>query len=90
MSNSAHSYSMAINIQSTLTLFDRMVFHVVGDRDVPIGTGYFVLLLPKVCQLGCALHVSGDQGVPIGPQAGQGRGLPPLLPAVSQLAQVGH
>ena len=67
-----------------------MVFHVVGDRDVPIGTGYFVLLLTKVCQLGCALHVSGDQGVPIGPQAGQGRGLPPLLPAVSQLAQVGH
>ena len=56
-----------------LTLFDRMVFHVVGDRDVPIGTGYFVLLQTKVCQLGCALHVSGDQGVPIGPQAGQGR-----------------
>ena len=50
-----------------------MVFHVVGDRDVPIGTGYFVLLQTKVCQLGCALHVSGDQGVPIGPQAGQGR-----------------
>ena len=58
---------------SILTLFDRMVFHVVGDRDVPIGTGYFVLLQTKVCQLGCALHVSGDQGVPIGPQAGQGR-----------------
>ena len=62
-----------------------MVFHVVKDRGDPIGTGYFVLLLPKVCQLGCALHVSGDQGVPIGPQAG----LPSLLP-VSQLAQVGH
>ena len=59
-----------------------MVFHVVGDRDVPIGTGYFVLLLSK---LGCALHVSGDQGVPIGPQAG----LPAVLP-VSQLAQFGH
>ena len=60
-------------VKVSLTLFDRMVFHVVGDRDVPIGTGYFVLLLTKVCQLGCALHVSGDQGVPIGPQAGQGR-----------------
>ena len=41
---------------------------VFEDRDDPIGTGYFVLLLTKVCQLGYALHVSGDQGVPIGPQ----------------------
>ena len=81
-----------------LTLFDRMVFHVVGDRDVPIGTGYFVLLLPKVCQLGCALHVSGDQGVPIGPQAGQGRqgSLPCLMCAnwhkldISNIQAGGH
>ena len=64
---------LKFHLNPPLTLFDRMVFHVVGDRDVPIGTGYFVLLQTKVCQLGCALHVSGDQGVPIGPQAGQGR-----------------
>ena len=36
----------------SLTLFDRMVFHVVEDRDDPIGTGNFVLLLTKVCRLG--------------------------------------
>ena len=47
-----------------------MVFHVVGDRDDPIGTGYFVLLLTKVCQLGCSLHVSTSRDVPVGPLVG--------------------
>ena len=82
--------NMYVQLQFDLLTLLHRFFCVVGDRDDPIGTGYFVLLQTKVCQLGCALHVSGDQGVPIGPQAGQGRGLPPLLPAVCQLAQVGH
>ena len=45
-----------------LTLFDRMVFHVVGDRDDPIGTQDFVLLFPKVCHVSLAVNVLDDQG----------------------------
>ena len=69
-----------------LTLFRLMLFHVVGDRDHPFGTGYFVLLLTLMCQLECATHVSAPRNVPVGPQA---VGLPPLLP-VCQAAQDGH
>ena len=61
-------------------------FCVVGVGDHPFGTGYFVLLLTLMCQLGCALHVSAPRNVPVGPQA---VGLPPLLP-VCQAAQDGH
>ena len=53
-----------------LTLFDQIGNCVANTCD-PIGTWYFVLLLTKVCQLGCALHVSGDQVCQLVPRQGR-------------------
>ena len=40
--------------------------HVGNAQCVPFGTGYFVLLFPKMCQLSLAVNVLDDQGGPGG------------------------
>ena len=77
---------MYVQLQFDLLTLLHRFFCVVGDRDDPIGTGYFVLLLTLMCQLGCVLYFCAPRNVTLGPQA---VGLPPLLP-VCQAAQDGH
>ena len=48
---------MYVQLQFDLLTLLHRFFCVVGDRDDPIGTGYFVLLLTLMCQLGCVLYL---------------------------------